>query len=196
MPVDLSGKRLHQPLPASELSRDKPMAGISLHEFDTVIALTPGNADASSQPAVPPAVFDRLERQALRVADAGESAWLRLTQRRGGRAVRVSSFVGVIRAPDGYEIEVLSKVRREIERGHARARKLLIEMLRCLGGFRNVQTDSATLMATRMPLFEVFIGAFLLVVEQGAKNQAVDGRICQLSGGGSRSRCGSHRRRI
>ena len=38
-------------------------------------------------------------------AEAGASAWLRLTQRRGRRAVQVTSFVGVIRAPDGYHAD-------------------------------------------------------------------------------------------
>jgi len=145
------------------------MAGITIYEFDALVALAPGAPDVGGQGVVPPSVFDWLERQALRAAEAGASAWLRLTQRRGRRAVQVTSFVGVIRAPDGFQIEVLPKVGKAIGGSDAQARQLLIEMLRCLGGFRHVQTDSAKLVATRMPLSEVFIGEFLLTVEHIVK---------------------------
>jgi len=145
------------------------MAGITIYEFDALVAMAPGAPDAGGQRAVPVSVFAWLELQALRIAEAGESAWLRLTQRRGRRAVQVTSFVGVIRTPDGFQIEVLPKVGKAIRGGDSQARRLLIEMLRCLGGFRHVQTDSAKLEATRMPLLEVFIGEFLCAVEHIVK---------------------------
>jgi 5-methylcytosine-specific restriction enzyme subunit McrC len=145
------------------------MAGITIYEFDALVAMAPGAPDADGLRVVPLCVFAWLESQALRAAEAGESAWARVTQRRGRRAVQVTSFVGVIRAPDGFQIEVLPKVGRSIGGGDAQARRLLIEMLRCLGGFRHVQTDSAKLVATRMPLLEVFIGEFLSAVEHIVK---------------------------
>ncbi len=145
------------------------MAGITIYEFDALVAAAPGVLDVGGQRVVPPGVFDWLEVQALQVAEAGATAWLRLTQRRGHIAVQVTSFVGVIRSPDGFQIEVLPKVGKAIDGGDAQARRLLIEMLRCLGGFRHVQTDSAKLVATRMPLLEVFIGEFLLAVEHIVK---------------------------
>ncbi len=145
------------------------MAGITIYEFDALVAAAPGVPDVGGQRVVPPGVFDWLEEQALRAAEAGATAWLRLTQRRGHLAVQVTSFVGVIRSPDGFQIEVLPKVGKAIDGGDTQARRLLIEMLRCLGGFRHVQTDSAKLVATRMPLLEVFIGEFLLAVEHIVK---------------------------
>lgn len=145
------------------------MAGITIYEFEALVAMAPGAPDAVGLHMVPLSVFTWLESQALRAAEAGESAWLRVTQRRGRRAVQVTSFVGVIRAPDGFQIEVLPKVGKSIGAGDAQARRLLIEMLRCLGGFRHVQTDSANLVATRMPLLEVFIGEFLREVEHIVK---------------------------
>ncbi len=118
---------------------------------------------------VPANVFGWLEEQCLRASEAGDAAWLRLTQRRGRRVMQVTSFVGVIRAPDGFQIEVLPKVGQAIGGGALEARQLLIEMLCCLHGFRHVQTDSAKLAATRMPLLEVFIGEFLRTVEHIVK---------------------------
>lgn len=145
------------------------MAGITIYEFEALVAMAPGAPDAGGLHPVPPSVFTWLESQALRAAEASESAWVRVTQRRGRRAVQVTSFVGVIRAPDGFQIEVLPKVGKSIGGGDAQARRLLVEMLRCLGGFRHVQTDSAKLVATRMPLLEVFIGEFLRAVEHIVK---------------------------
>ena len=145
------------------------MAGITIYEFDALVAAASGVPDVGGQRVVPTGVFEWLELQTLRAAEAGASAWLRLTQRRGRRAVQVTSFVGVIRSPDGFQIEVLPKVGKANGEGDAQARQLLIEMLRCLGGFRHVQTDSAKLVATRMPLLEVFIGEFLLAVEHIVK---------------------------
>jgi 5-methylcytosine-specific restriction enzyme subunit McrC len=144
------------------------MASITIYEFGVLVAASTEAADAHATDdfrAVPPEVFAWLEAQALRSVEAGEStggaAWLRLTQRRGRRALQVTSFVGVIRSPDGYQIEVLPKLGKVVEGGDGEARQRLIEMLRCLGGFRHIQTDSAQLLARRMPLLEVFIGEFL-----------------------------------
>lgn len=145
------------------------MAGLTIYEFDALVAMVPGTPEADGLGVVPPNVFNWLESQALRAAEAGGSAWLRVTQRRGRRAVQVTSFVGVIRAPDGFQIEVLPKVGKAIGGGDAQARQQLIEMLRCLGGFRHIQTDSAKLVATRMPMLEVFIGEFLRAVEHIVK---------------------------
>ena len=145
------------------------MSGITIYEFDALVAMVPGAPDADHFHVVPCSVFVWLELQALRAAEAGESAWLRLTQRRGRRAVQVTSFVGVIRAPDGFQIEVLPKIGKAIDGDDVQVRQLLIEMLRCLGGFRHVQTDSAKLVATRMPLLEVFIAEFLHAVEHIVK---------------------------
>lgn len=87
------------------------------------------------------------------------------------------SFVGVIRAPNGFQIEVLPKVGKAIGGGHKEARQLLIEMLRCLGGFRHIQTDSAKLAATKMPLLDVFIGEFLRAVEHIIKRGLRSGYV-------------------
>ena len=145
------------------------MSGKTIYEFDALVADAPGVSDTAGLRTVPPHVFKWLESQALGLAEVGKAAWLKLCQRRGRLAVQVASFVGVIRVPDGYQVEVLPKVAKAIGGGHDEARELLIDMLRCLGGFRHIQTDSAKLAATRMPLLEVFIGEFLRAVEHLVK---------------------------
>jgi 5-methylcytosine-specific restriction enzyme subunit McrC len=138
--------------------------GITIYEFDALIAAGSDASGAEGLRRIPDKVYGWLEDQCLRSAEIGEASWLRLTQRRGRRVVQVTSFVGVIRAPDGFQIEVLPKVGKAIGGGANEARQLLIEMLCCLQGFRHVQTDSARISAARMPLLEVFIAEFLRTV--------------------------------
>lgn len=146
------------------------MNGITIYEFDALMTAWSDAADAEGVHRIPGKVYGWLEDQCLRAAEAGDAAWLRLTQRRGRRVVQVTSFVGVIRAPDGFQIEVLPKVGKAIGGGAKEARQLLIEMLCCLQGFRHVQTDSAKISAARMPLLEVFSAEFLRMVERIVKS--------------------------
>lgn len=138
------------------------MTGVTVREFGFLEA---GGA------GVPAPVFDWLENQALRAGEAETPPWLRLTKRNGRKAVQVVNYVGVVRSPQGFQIEVLPKVDTATER---EARDLLIDMLRSLGAFRHLEAGSAKLLAARMPLLEVFIGEFLQsvghVVKRGLRS--------------------------
>jgi len=145
------------------------MSGLTIYEFDALAAAGTNFSGINGVQVVPATVFDWLEVQCQRAAEAGDAAWLRWTQRRGRRVIQVTSFVGVIRAPDGYQIEVLPEVGKAIGGGAIEARQLLIEMLCCLHGFRHVMTDKAKLSAAKMPLLEIFISEFLRTVEHIVK---------------------------
>lgn len=151
------------------------MNGITIYEFDALVAAGSGAVGAvgavvaKGPHPIPDKVYAWLEHQCLRSTETGDAAWARLTQRRGHRAVQVTSFVGVIRAPNGFQIEVLPKIGRANSDDANRTRQLLIEMLRCLQGLRHVQTDSARISAAHMPLLEIFIAEFLRAVERVVK---------------------------
>lgn len=145
------------------------MSGITIYEFDALTVADADIAGAGGLHGIPTRVYGWLEDQCLQTAKEGEAAWLRLAQRSGRRVVQVTSFVGVIRAPDGFQIEVLPKVGKAIGGGAVEARQLLIEMLSCLQGFRHIETDSAQISAARMPLLEIFIAEFLRTVEHIVK---------------------------
>ncbi|MFM4959682.1 McrC family protein [Aeromonas caviae] len=133
------------------------MSYITIFEFDKVVEVEAGSEGL----VVPKRVFAWLDMQSLR-NESGNPNWLRPTHLNGQRAIQVTNYVGVIRAPCGFQIEVLPKIGRHTSCEEARA--LLIEMLKCLAGFRHIKTSNADLVAERMPLFEVFIQHFLSAV--------------------------------
>lgn len=146
------------------------MRGITIHEFDALCAGPPDLPETGTLRSVPAGVYRWLEGQCAALAAREETAWLRLTGRHGRAAVQVTSFAGVVRAPDGFQIEVLPKVGKVLAGGHGEARQLLIDMLRCLPGFRHILTDRARLLAARTPMPDIFISEFLRAVEQIVKH--------------------------
>lgn len=138
------------------------MNSLTVFEYGKVVEAN----DGSSDHGVPSQVFAWLESQSRRTDD-GAPIWLKHSKLNGQRAIQFTNYVGVVRTPSGYQIEVLPKVGQEMD--EKKARGLLIEMLRCLSGFRHIKTTSAKLASTRMPLFEVFIKEFLLSVEHVVK---------------------------
>jgi 5-methylcytosine-specific restriction enzyme subunit McrC len=133
------------------------MNSLTIFEFDKLVEAKAGAMGLT----VPKRVFVWLETQCLRNGDDAPG-WLKLTRMNGQHAIQVASHVGVIRAPCGFQIEVLPKTGRYTSPDEARA--LLIEMLKCLAGFRHIKTAAADLFTERMPLLEVFIQQFLLAV--------------------------------
>lgn len=152
------------------------MKGITIHEFDVLVPEQPGSDAAARSPySVPVDAYQWLEQQCLQISESRQDPWIRLVQRRGRRGVQVTSFVGVLRTPGGYQIEVLPKVGRIAGSDERETRQLLLDMLACLPGFRHIKTDSAALAATRMPLLEIFIAEFLrttaAITRRGLRSQ-------------------------
>lgn len=153
-------------LPRTDQPHPQVRSHLAIFEFDPVFVEGSGSTGAK----VPPAVFTWLENTCLQTAEKGETPWLRLIQRSGRKAVQVTNYVGVMRSPGGFQIEVLPKTGLANEGGANEARQLLIEMLCCLNGFRHIKTERAKLAAASMPLLEVFMTEFLLAVNQVAKH--------------------------
>ncbi|MDF0604358.1 McrC family protein [Neisseriaceae bacterium TC5R-5] len=145
------------------------MSGITAYEFDALATEIAGLLPRDGLRLVPEPVYRWLERQCLQTAAQGGSTWLRLSMRQGQPVVQLTSFVGVIRAPNGFQIEVLPKVGKASADGAAEARQLLLKMLCCLPEFRHLQIESARVLAARLPLLEVFIAEFLRLVQHIVK---------------------------
>lgn len=143
----------------------------TLFEFDSVVAAGPGATGYT----VPPQVFAWLESQCLS-DDAGAPSWLKMSQRGRLKAIRFTSYVGVVCAPCGYQIEILPKIGQKTSADEARAR--LVKMLQCLAEFRHIRLGDAQLATVRMPLIEVFIKQFLdevsYVVRRGLRSDYIE----------------------
>ncbi len=123
-----------------------------------MVASSPnGGADPAATVApvtlVPDATFAALRQLALSTDDT--DALLTLTVRKGQELVRFRTFVGLLQLTDGTQIEILPKI-GEV----ASARQTLLTMLRALSNspFRTLGARTGT---ARLPLWEVFITAFL-----------------------------------
>lgn len=138
------------------------MKTLTLFEFDHVVSTAGATTSAHS---VPPSVFEWLENQCCRTE--GANRWLRLTSRGRQRSVQFTSYVGVIRAPCGFQIEILPKIGKADSRNQAQSH--LLKMLKCLAGFSNIKTNDAELESARAPLLEVFIQQFLQAVDDVVK---------------------------
>lgn len=157
------------------------MNPLTIFEFDKVVAESGSEAEHS----VPQRVFDWLEAQCLG-RDGKPQPWLRPSRQHGQRAVQFTAWVGVIRAPCGFQIEVLPKTGRNSSPDEARS--LLLQMLQCLPGYRRLRSNDADLRVARMPLLEVFIQQFLdavgALVKRGLRSDYVSrqGNLFALRG--------------
>lgn len=107
---------------------------------------------------VPDAVFQSLRRFVFDVDQA--DALLSFTVQKGRELIRVRSYVGLLPLSCGTHLEILPKID-----GNTNARSLLLTMLRHVrhSPFRTL--TSAHTSATHLPLWEVFVSAFLGTLE-------------------------------
>ena len=131
---------------------------ISLVENDLIVNARDGSAMPETAVAVPESVFEAL-RQLAFDTDSVEGLFTFFV-RKGSEYIRVCRYVGLLTLPDGTQVEILPK----IGRGPA-TRSVLLAMLRHLehGPFRTL--TSAHTNATHLPLWEVFVMAFLDALE-------------------------------
>ena len=102
------------------------MNTLTVYEYDVLVENT-GQPASGSTKLVPKSLFKWLQTEAVRLSENGEKAWLRLSQRHGRPAVRLMSYVGVIRSPDGFQLEVLPKIGQAASQ-HEQTRTLLLKI--------------------------------------------------------------------
>lgn len=81
------------------------------------------------------------------------------------RYVQAKNYVGVIRLPSRYQIEILPK----IDAPNEKLRGLVIEMLRTLKDFSCKKFLNAELDTERLPLYEIFIQIYLEMISDLVK---------------------------
>ena len=103
---------------------------------------------------LPDAAFDSLK--AFAISQEADQIMAFFVQK-GCECLRLKNYVGLLETPDGTQIEILPKTASNAAEGRA----TVLKMLRCLpdAPFRSLPT--ASLQSTSLPLWEVFITAFL-----------------------------------
>ena len=81
------------------------------------------------------------------------------------RYVQAKNFVGVIRLPSGFQIEILPKIYAPDDK----LRGLVVEMLRTLKNFAGKNFLNASLDTARLDLYEIFIKIYLEMVAELVK---------------------------
>lgn len=81
-------------------------------------------------------------------------------QRNGGAFVQAKNFVGVIRLPGGFQVEILPK----LDAPEEKLRGLVVKMIRALKNFAGKKFLDAELDTARLPLYEIFIRAYLEMI--------------------------------
>lgn len=83
----------------------------------------------------------------------------------GWQYVQAKNYVGVIRLPSGFQIEILPKIAGETQE----LRGLVVEMIRTLKNFPNKKFLNADLDTARLDLYEIFIRIYLEMVSDLVK---------------------------
>lgn len=81
-------------------------------------------------------------------------------QRNGGAFVQAKNYVGVICLPSGFQVEILPK----LDAPEDKLRRLVVEMIRTLKNFTNKKFLNTELDTAKLPLYEIFIRAYLEMV--------------------------------
>ncbi|MBB1314184.1 McrC family protein [Aliivibrio sp. SR45-2] len=129
-------------------------------------------ADESGFTLISKENFRYLESLCLTQQDTDVNQFLQLKTRYGCKVLQVKNYVGVIFTPHGEHIEVLPKIgkrARDKKQAITDARKTLLMMLKHLGDFRHISTNTASVETLQMPLLEIFIEEFLQSVNQLVK---------------------------
>ncbi len=138
-----------------------PVFSKSIFEHDYLIGDNFLEQEDNRVHSIPAADFKWLMELSCRIPE-GTPKFLELTMRHKQHALQVKNYVGVLRTPSGFQLEILPKTGRSDNSPNiVGTRKMLLTMLRCLGPFRHLQTHNAALNAAQMPLLEVFIRQFL-----------------------------------
>ena len=99
--------------------------------------------------------FDCLKQLALQASQQGIFSYQ--IKSGGNEEIRVGNWVGMVQIHKKLQIEILPKNTNNI----AEARQSLLKMLRCLPHSPFKHISEVALSATNLPIFEVFVAAFI-----------------------------------
>lgn len=149
---------------------------ITVFEFGLLV-----NEEESSDSdftAIPAQTFNFLESMCLSEEESESGKFLHLRSVNRQKVLQVKNYAGVIFTPHGIQIEVLPKIAKKQDK--QASRDALLFMLKHLGGFSHIESKTANVDTSKMPLLEVFIQQFLAsintLVKRGLRSDYVPGK--------------------
>ncbi len=105
--------------------------------------------------------FELLKQFSFR---ANADQLLTFSIQKGVEAIRLKNYVGLLQLPNGTHIEILPKITSQAQLSEMRL--ALLRMLRVVPDLPFHRISQARLQQVYLPLWEIFISAFILEVEQ------------------------------
>ena len=153
---------------------------ITVFEYDYLSNDNRAENTSNSVYKISTAAFEYLH--ACLISDEHETNFLSYKKKSGMTVFQVQNYAGVVRCPDGTQIEILPKIAKRQAGDNQKdtyetARLSLLMMLKSLKSFRHIQTGAANIKQQKMPLLEIFIAQFLEsvnhLVKRGLKSDYV-----------------------
>ncbi|MFN8346504.1 MAG: restriction endonuclease [Spirosomataceae bacterium] len=113
---------------------------------------------------VPKTVFELLKQQTF---TSEADTVLQFSVRKGEEQIRFKNYIGILQLADGSRFEVLPKIAQD--RDVPTARRSFLKMLRQLPEAPFKSLSTAALSAVSLPVWEIFITAFIEEMEQIAR---------------------------
>lgn len=131
----------------------------SYREYDKLVRASQMRAQRDGVYPCPDKAFDAL-RDYVEASESAEG-FFSLGRRAGiGEYITLKNYVGAVRLAGGVQLEILPKICGIEKDDKEQARRLVLDMLRCLSDAPSRRAGSAELRTCRMPLPELFIRMF------------------------------------
>ncbi len=156
--------------------------GLIVREFDT-ITCNENYIDSPYYKYIDEKNFNELQQFIKEYSSADENAdileFMKIGYKRSvGNIITFNNHVGIIELPSGYQIEILPKIDLgEQEDDYSRTKRVFLDMLCCLKEFDGKSFNRASLNASRMNLYEVFINMYIQETRNLVKHGIKSGYI-------------------
>lgn len=147
----------------------------TIFEYGSFVCAKEHENQVEGYTPLPEEIFRSLENFILQTRSKSTDALELMTigARRGiGRTITANNYVGIISLKDGNTIQILPKIMADESRdAEAKAKKLLVNMLRTCRDFPHKNLQTAGMNTSKLDIFEIFIRMFtdevLLLAKRG-----------------------------
>jgi 5-methylcytosine-specific restriction enzyme subunit McrC len=139
---------------------------VSVFEHDLIMTEPKVGAADSSPCVVPQSVFEWLRTMALGLNMNASKQVVQFANWNRQEAVSVANYVGVLRSPCGFQIEILPKSGSKGGQSKEHSRRHLLKMLTAVDDLKHLEFPEATVESVNGTMFDLLLRKFLNAVEK------------------------------